>query len=348
MRCTGLAGVTISASVRSIGEWAFDGCSSLTGIVVAAESAVYSSTNGVVFNKEQTTLVQFPSGRGGSYVVPGHVATIGQGAFSGCGSVTNITIPSSVTNIQNSAFSWCSSLASVTLPNGLGSIEDWTFGGCEKLSSIVIPESVTNIGFAAFQYCRLVDVTIPDSVTWISAVAFRSCPELRRVTIGDGVSTITGMSFAFCPNLASVVIGSNVTNIESWAFWACANLMDVYFLGNAPTPEADGFPGCDNATVYYMPGTSGWTPSFDELPTVLWNPHVSAGDASLGVRTNRFGFTIFGSSNLVIVVEACTSMISSGWFPLQTNTLTGGLSYFSEPLWTNGTSRFYRFRPRYP
>ena len=79
------------------------------------------------------------------------------------------------------------------------------------------------------------------------------------------------------------------------------------------------------------------------LPTVLWNPQVQ-NDASFGVQTNQFGFNITGSSNLVIVVEACTNLANPVWQPVQTNTLTGGSSYFSDPQWTNYPARFYRLR----
>ena len=109
------------------------------------------------------------------------------------------------------------------------------------------------------------------------------------------------------------------------------------------------FFGATNAIVYYLPGTAGWSATFDDRPTVLWNPQAQTGDASFGVRTNRFGFNITGSSNLVIVVEACTNLTTSVWTPVGTNTLntligTNGSSYFSDLHWTNYPGRFYRFR----
>ena len=103
-----------------------------------------------------------------------------------------------------------------------------------------------------------------------------------------------------------------------------------------------------NATVYYLPGTTNWGTTFGGRPTVLWNPQAQS-DASFGVRANQFGFNIIGSSNLVIVVEACTNFTNPVWQPVQTNTLntfvgTNGSAYFSDPAWTNYPGRFYRFR----
>jgi hypothetical protein len=82
---------------------------------------------------------------------------------------------------------------------------------------------------------------------------------------------------------------------------------------------------------------------------VLWNPQAQTSDGNFGVRTNHFGFNITGSSNLVIVVEACTNLSNPVWSPVATNTLntfigTNGTSYFSDPRWTNYSRRFYRFR----
>ena len=77
---------------------------------------------------------------------------------------------------------------------------------------------------------------------------------------------------------------------------------------------------------------------------MLWNPQVQARTATFGVRTNRFGFTITGTSNLVIVVEACTNLANPVWSPLQTNTLSGDSFYFSDPQWKNYRARLYRLR----
>jgi hypothetical protein len=89
-------------------------------------------------------------------------------------------------------------------------------------------------------------------------------------------------------------------------------------------------------------GTTGWSAQFGGLTTALWNPQVETGAASFGVRTNRFGFTITGGTNLFIVVQACSNLANRAWSPVATNILTGGSFYFSDPQWTNYRSRFYR------
>jgi hypothetical protein len=96
--------------------------------------------------------------------------------------------------------------------------------------------------------------------------------------------------------------------------------------------------------VYYLPGTTGWGQFFEDHPTALWNPQVQTSNASFGARTNQFGFTITGTSNIVVVVEASTDLTRPTWIPLATNTLTSGSAYFSDRQWTNYPARFYRLR----
>ena len=79
-------------------------------------------------------------------------------------------------------------------------------------------------------------------------------------------------------------------------------------------------------------------------PEVLWNPQAQTSGASFGVRTNGFGFTVTGGSNLVVVVEANTNLANPTWFPLATNTLAGGSFYFNDPQWRDYAVRFYRLR----
>jgi hypothetical protein len=79
-------------------------------------------------------------------------------------------------------------------------------------------------------------------------------------------------------------------------------------------------------------------------PAALWLSDVRTDDSSLGVRTNQFGFTITWASGMTVVVEASRDLNDGNWQPVQTNTLTQDSLYFSDPEWTNYSSRFYRVR----
>lgn len=112
--------------------------------------------------------------------------SIGDMAFSGCSSLTSITLPNSVTRVGNSTFAYCSSLTSITFSNFLTSIGYWAFENCASLTSITIPNSVTSIGNAAFYHCySLTSVIFYNSITSISLNAFCYCHKLSSVIIDD-------------------------------------------------------------------------------------------------------------------------------------------------------------------
>ena len=142
------------------------------------------------------------------------------------------------------------------------------------------------------------------AVTNIGEEAFVFCSSLTNVTIGNGVTSIGVDAFSYCTSLTSITIPSSVTSIGHYAFTGCTKLTGVYFEGNAPGPDNDSSVfTTEPTTIYYLPETTGWRATSDGLPAVLWNPLPQ----NLGVYTNQLGFTITGSSNLVIVVEACTN-----------------------------------------
>jgi hypothetical protein len=126
------------------------------------------------------------------------------------------------------------------------------------------------------------------------------------------------------------------------AFSGCTSLTGVYFKGNAPSVGLDVFNNANNVTVYYLPGTTDWGPTFAGRPTLLWTTQTS--DASFGVRMNQLRFNITWASGSVVVMEVCTDLANPAWFPLQTNTLNGDSFYFSDPQWSNHPARFYRLR----
>ena len=158
--CTSLTSITIPESVTIIGVDAFHYCTSLTSIDVKAENKVYSSDNGILFNKDKTELIQYPAGKTeASYTIPNSVMSIGKSAFYGCKSLMSVTIPSSVTSIGRYAFSFCMRLADIEIPSSVTSIGGGAFYGCTGLADIEIPSSVTSIGDGAFLDCQsLTDV----------------------------------------------------------------------------------------------------------------------------------------------------------------------------------------------
>ena len=241
---------------------AFEGCTGLTSYNVHTNNPVYSSFDGVLFNKSQTVLVQYPAEKAGNY-----------------------DVPESVSYILDKAFSHCAALTRVVVPNGVRTIGRQAFSACTNLTSVSIAATVTNVGHEAFGNCS---------------------------------------------SLAAVVFKGNPPSVTGWPSWL------------PPAPAL--FSGATNVTVYYLPGSTGWGPTFYGRPTALWNLEIETGGPSFGVGANGFGFTITGPRHLMVAVEACTDLPNPVWSPVQTLTLTNGSCYFSDPKWRSYSTRFYRLR----
>src|SRR6266404_4154931 len=283
--------VTIPKSVASIGFEAFSDCSSLVDITVDSLNPSYSSVDGVLFDKSQTTLVQCPGGKTGSYTVPSSVTSVGSFAFSGCTCLTNATLPNSVTDIGNSAFNRCSSLISVTIPISVTSLGDSVFIGCSSLTGVTVPNSVTSIKASTFFGCTsLANFVIPESVTSIGRSAFYGCASLTNITI------IAEEAFSGCTSLANFVIPESVTNIGTSAFVGCNSLSNITIPDSVISIGASAFSGCTSLSSVMIPSSvtsigdssfSGCTslnaitadalnPSYSSLDGVLFNKSQTA------------------------------------------------------------------------
>ena len=276
-----LTSITIPNSITSIGNLAFAKCSGLTAISVDNNNANYASADGVLFNKDMTTLIACPAQKTGSYAIPSSVTSIESSAFACCSGLTSITIPASVTSIGGSAFSGCTGLTSIIIPDGVTTIGSSAFDGCSSLASINIPNGVTSIESNTFNNCTsLTSVTIPNSVSSIGGHAFEYCTQLTSVTIGSGVTSIGGNAFYGCYNLTSITIPNSVTSIGDYAFDGCTSLNSVYVMAmNPPTHGEKVFYHNAYDRKIYVPANSVGDTSTNGTYKHDWSAYASDIDA---------------------------------------------------------------------
>jgi hypothetical protein len=159
--------------------------------------------------------------------------------------------------------------------------------------------------------------------------------------IGDG-------AFFSCSSLASITIPNSATHIGDVCFAFSPNLTAAYFQGDAPSVGPTAFvllSQADPTTVYYLPGTMGWGPTFASRPTALWllaNPVILT--TSLGVYDGGFGFRVSWATNASVAVEATTNLLNPVWQTLFIEPLVDGWFDFRDPQWMSISNRFYRAR----
>lgn len=179
--CTSLTTVTIPKSVVFINRQAFSSCDNLAAINVDSNNNVFSSIDGVLYNKNASSLKCCPGGKT-SLTIPNSVTSIGAYAFDSCEKLSSVTIPNSVTSIGEGAFMWCKMLTSIILPPSVTSIGKSMFSYCENLTAVTIPNLIISIGDEAFFGCTgLTAITIPNSVTSIGEAAFYGCFKLEAI-----------------------------------------------------------------------------------------------------------------------------------------------------------------------
>ena len=189
--CGNLTKIRIPKAVERIGEMAFESMDHLTAVEVDSGSGCFSSRDGLLFDRDQRTLLYCPRGYSGVYTVPDGVTRIGDYAFAFCDELTGVTVPNSVREIGMNAFTSCEKLIYAEINAPLTEISELMFESCLSLERVSIPDTVTEIGNHAFSNCwNLTAAQIPSGVTRIGKSAFCCCYCLGNVKIPDGLTIL--------------------------------------------------------------------------------------------------------------------------------------------------------------
>lgn len=283
-RCNSVQNIVIPDGVEIIEGWAFEHCKNLKNIfipksvvqidknpffdtdlqeiVVDENNENYSSVDGVLFNKDKTVLIKYPTGRKNeSYTIPEGVVEIDHYAFMYNNNLKNITIPNSLNLTDISVFSpdikinikidnpkflildnvlftkdktvliryWNNKEnKTYSVPEGVTKINPWAFFDCDNLESIEFPNSLIQINNSAFECCsNLKSIKFSDGVDYIGLHAFYKCKNLKNIIIPGNIKIIDDYAFRDCENLEEVIINEGTTFIGRQAFQFCQNLKSI-------------------------------------------------------------------------------------------------------------------------
>ncbi len=284
--CKNLNGtLTLGKNLRTIGKEAFYWCAftgSLTipeGVAEIADgafSSLHQFNRDGMFNGTLTlpsTLKTIGAEAfaytdfSGELLIPDGVTSIGANAFAKCdGFGGTLSLPDSVKTVGESAFYQCEGFTGLKLPAGLTKIEMRSFAHMYGLQTeVVIPEGVTELGEGAFVCSYMPSVSLPSTLKKIGKQAFQFA-RLTKITLPNGLETIGDEAFDGCRFKKAIVLPASIKSIGKKAFYGYSyygsGTLGAYFLGAAPqivgTLNANcSFPS--DWTLFYLPGTSGWT-----------------------------------------------------------------------------------------
>ncbi len=215
--CTNLESINLPAGLTHIGEFAFDGCYSLTGHLVIPPK-IQEISDGAFRYCESLSGVTLPP----------ELKTISSEAFNGCSGILQLEFPQSVQEIGPYAFAYCNSLTRLTLPEGLTELADGLVKGCSSLTELSIPNSVVTVGdYALALLDSMKELQLPSGITKIGAYGFAGSYRLSTVHLPEALQELGDGAFETCTGLLTQHLPAKVCRLGENIFSECCYLSEI-------------------------------------------------------------------------------------------------------------------------
>lgn len=288
--CDSLKHFTVPQRTKTVESSAFENCSQFTTFNVVESNTSFTAVDGILYNKTETELVLYPSGRKEiSYTVKDGIKKIGKGAFYAVPSLQKVVIPSTVTELKEKAFSK-SGLKEIEIPNSVKSIKSRVFSECANLADVVLPENLANLDEYVFENCTaLTQITLPKELLTINTDCFSGCDKLETIAVDKGNTTyvsvngilfsksqqtlyyypngkkessytvpktvrnIKGFAFSQTKNLEKIIVPDEVNSIEEYAFSQCRSMKWIKLPKKLSEKTKLSFSGCSSLKKVTLP-----------------------------------------------------------------------------------------------
>ena len=313
-RCVRLTEIDLPSTLNFIYWDAFSYCTGLKRFNISEENSSYCSVDGVLYNKEKTTLIMFPNANSDSCIVLDGVTEIERYAFMGSSRLRYLSLPNSLRTISLAAFEDCSSLQNFIIPEGVERIEQLAFSGCSSLTEMRIPSCVSSFGPQVFYRCKYLQAipvaednpilssvdgvlynkdktilraypnhhnndystyTIPEGVITVGDCAFGACSGLAKINFPNSLKKIGSSGFADCTGLTTVVVPDSVTELGNRAFEGCKYIKNITLGRSVASMGSSIFDEC------WMINITCLAPTPPSIPTInggigLWHTVYSS------------------------------------------------------------------------
>ena len=328
----------------------FLGGTRLKSVTVSEDSPYYKTVDGVVYSKDGTSLLLYPSAKDGlRYTVEYGTVNIGEYAFynfGGTSKVKSIILPDTLKTIEDYAFC-ISTVDTINMPNSLEKIGNYAFSDASYLKSIEIPNTVTTFGKGVFnRNTSLVSAAIPDKFTVIPNETFKGCSSLTSIELPSTLSSIGDDAFNGATSLTEVHIPETVTSVGTSSFAGTTAMSNIYFynksttIGTSAIYKSTIVHGLNSSTskAYANANSLVFELIEDSAPTIdiqtLTHDKSTRQDVTFKVNLGVGGLKATGITS----IQIGSSMISPSLYSLSRNTVIISAEAFKNE--TSGTSPF--------
>lgn len=239
-----LEDITLSKSLRTIGESAFAECKSLSEVVIP--DGVQTIGDGAFLGCKGLRSVTMSDS----------VTLLGALCFDGCEALVRARLSDNITTILNSTFYWCTSLRELNIPSKLEVVDCYAFCACAALPDITLPDGLKSIGEYAFMSCyEFTEIDIPEGVTLMGQNCLGDCPKLERVSLPESLQELGTNAFFGCSLLREVNIPESITELSAGLFQGCESLESVVLPPRLKIVGDFAFDGCTSLTEIDIPAS---------------------------------------------------------------------------------------------
>ncbi len=293
----------------------------LSALEVSEDHPLYSTVDGILYNKDKTQLLRCPVGRKDDVTVPDGVLSIDSCAFLFCSEIRRIHLPDSAASLGSSAFAHCSSLEEINIPHGVTTLES-TFSQCSSLERITVPDSVLSLGSFCFSECTsLRELFIPSSVLSVGSCAFQGCTSLADIAVDEANTALSAEDgILFDKNRTEILfvsplkkglltIPAGVRSIDRYALSCCSEITEIAIPASLAAIHRFLFIDCTSLRGFTVDKESEYYAACDGMLTdksmtaLIRCPQCKAGSVILPDSVKKLSSNAFSSCRLITEVE---------------------------------------------
>ncbi len=316
--------ISIPASVKEYEGTVFEGCGRLKEINVDSSNAIYSSDSGVFYNKDKSELIKIPeSMEAETYTIASTVKTIREYAGKYCNNIQNLIMSKNVEEIGYEAFYNCNGLKTVEL-NNVVSIESEAFYDCYNLESCTFGGKTKTIGYRAFAYTKLTEVSIPASAEEIGDGAFYRCDKMvafsvstanKNYTSKDGVLYSKNfdvlIQYPASKEGTTFTVPDTVTSIQDSAFYLAKNLVEIKLNNGLKSIGGSVFYGNEKLTQMIIPD------SVESIDSSAFESCVSLKNIVIGKGLQEISSGCFWNCSNLESIVIPDNVTYIGWYAFE-------------------------------